>query len=379
LEIQSVDKNMKITSIETTLLQIPYSIGGGPIVIAGRPAKGVNILLVKVETDSGLVGWGEAFGHSVAPATKHVLDTLVASVFIGRDPTDITALMKQAQQNLLGFGRSGPVMYALSGIDIALWDIAGKRANLPLHQLLGGCRRTEIPVYASLMRYGEEVTLIANCRRALAQGYRTVKVHEIIPALAAAARATVGPDIPLMMDANCPWTVSEARAMARTLRPLNLTWLEEPVFPPDDHRGLAAVRAEGVPIAAGENAGGGLHDFRRMFEAGAIDVAQPSVTKVGGITEVRKIVALAEAFGVRLVPHCAYFGPGYLAAVHIAATLADPAPLERLFMDLETSPFSPYTEAAGGKVPVPQSPGLGCDPSPELIERYRTHPPTVVR
>ena len=132
-------------------------------------------------------------------------------------------------------------------------------------------------------------------------------------------------------------------------------------------------------IAAGENACGGLQDFRRLCEAGAIDFAQPSVTKIGGITEVRKIVALAEAFGVRVVPHCAYFGPGYLASVHIAATLAEAVPLERLFMDLQTSPFPPYTDAAGGKVPVPQSPGLGCDPSAELIDRYRTHPPTVTR
>ncbi len=370
---------MKITSVETILLQVPYGIGGGPMAIAGRPATKLTILLVRVETDGGFVGWGEAFGHGVAPATKQALDTLVAPVFIGRDPTDIADLMREAQQNLHLFGRNGPVMYALSGLDIALWDIAAKRAGLPLHQLLGGTRRTEIAAYASLLRYGEEATLVANCRRALAQGYRFVKVHEVSPALAAAARSALGPDIPLMMDTNCPWSPGEARAAARALRPLDLYWLEEPVWPPEDHRGLAAVRAEGVPIAAGENACGGLQDFRRLCEAGAIDFAQPSVTKIGGITEVRKIVALAEAFGVRVAPHCAYFGPGYLASVHIAATLAEAVPLERLFMDLETSPFPPYTDAAGGKVPVPQSPGLGCDPSAELIDRYRTHPPTVTQ
>jgi len=370
---------MKIASLETILLKIPFGTSGGPATIAGAPATGLTILLVRVETDNGLVGWGEAFGHGVAPATKVVLDTLVGPFFIGRDPTDVAALMKEAQQALHLYGRNGPVMYAFSGIDIALWDIAGKRAGLPLHQLLGGSRRTEIPAYASLTRYGEEAALIANCRRALDLGYRIVKVHEVDPALVAAARATVGPDIPLMMDTNCPWTVDEARAMARILRPLDLYWLEEPVWPPEDHRGIAAVRAEGVPLAAGENACGGLQDFRRLFEVGAIDFAQPSVTKIGGITEVRKIIALAEAFGVRLVPHCAYFGPGYLASVHIAATLAEAVPLERLFMDLEIGPFSPYTDAAGGKVPVPQSPGLGCDPSPEMIRRYRTHPSTVAK
>jgi len=370
---------MKIVALETILLKIPFGASGGPAAIAGAPASGLSILLVRVATDSGLVGWGEAFGHGVAPATKLALDTLVAPLFIGRDPTNIAALMREAQHTLHLYGRNGPVMYAFSGIDIALWDIAGKRAGLPLHQLLGGAQRTEIPAYASLTRHGEEAALLADCRRALALGYRMVKVHEVDPALVAAARAAVGPEIPLMMDTNCPWTPDEARAVARILRPLDLYWLEEPVWPPEDHRGIAAVRAAGVPLAAGENACGGLQDFRRLFEAGALDFAQPSVTKIGGVTEVRKIIALAEAFGVRVVPHCAYFGPGYLASVHIAATLPGTVPLERLFMDLQTSPFSPYTDAAGGKVAVPQSPGLGCDPSPELIERYRTHPPTVTR
>ena len=362
---------MKITAVETILLQIPYGNGGAPMRIAGVPATRLAILLVRVATDAGLVGWGEAFGHGVAPATKLILDTMVAPALLGRDPTDIAGLMKEVQHELHLYGRNGPVMYAFSGIDIALWDLAGKRAGLPLHQLLGGARRSEIVAYASLQRYGEEATLVANCRRALERGYRFVKIHEVDPALAAAARAAVGPDIPLMMDTNCPWMVDEARTIIRGLRPLDLYWVEEPVWPPDDHRGIAAVRAEGVPLAAGENAAGGLQDFRRLFEAGAVDYAQPSVTKIGGITEVRKIVALAEAFGVRVAPHCAYFGPGYLASVHIAATLAEAVPLERLFMDLETSPFAPFTDAAGGRIPVPQGPGLGCDPSPALIERYR--------
>ena len=118
--------------------------------------------------------------------------------------------------------------------------------------------------------------------------------------------------------------------------------------------------------------GGRRHvDFRAMFECGAIDIAQPSVTKIGGITEMRKIIALAEGFGVQLVPHCAYFGPGYLASLHIAASLKDETPLERLFMDLEASPFSPYTEPTDGKIPVPQGPGLGCDPDAAVVERYR--------
>jgi D-galactarolactone cycloisomerase len=188
----------------------------------------------------------------------------------------------------------------------------------------------------------------------------------------------MGPGIALMVDTNCPWTVAEAQDMVAALRPHDIHWLEEPVWPPEDHRGLARVRAGGMRIAAGENTAG-LHEFRSLFEAGAIDIAQPSVTKIGGVTEMRKVIALAEAFGVRLVPHCAYFGPGYLAAMHFAATLPQDTPFERLFMDLEASLFSPYTEVVNGMVPVPQGPGLGCDPDPALLERYRTHPPTVTR
>jgi L-alanine-DL-glutamate epimerase-like enolase superfamily enzyme len=129
-------------------------------------------------------------------------------------------------------------------------------------------------------------------------------------------------------------------------------------------------------VAAGENAAG-LHDFRHMMEAGAIDIAQPSVTKIGGITEARKVVVLAEAFGVRLVPHCAYFGPGYLASLHLAASLVEEAPFERLYVELEASPFGSWLDAKDGKVLVPQGPGLGCDPDTAIVDRYRTGPVTV--
>lgn len=184
------------------------------------------------------------------------------------------------------------------------------------------------------------------------------------------ARAAVGPDIKLMVDMNCPWTPLQVSEMADQLRPLNLQWLEEPIWPPEDHDSLARLRTKGIPIAAGENAAG-LHDFRAMFEAGAVDVAQPRVTKVGGITEMLKIAALAESFGVRLVPHCAYFGPGFLASLHIVAWLGGETLLERLFMSLDTVPFAPFTVPENGRATVPQAPGLGCEPSNDLTARYR--------
>ena len=361
---------MNITAVETILLQIPYDIGGGRMAIAGRPASRLNILLVRIDTDDGLTGWGEAFGHAVAPATKVVIDTIIAPMLIGRDPSNIAGLMREVSQTLHLFGRNGPVIYGISGVDIALWDIAGKRAGLPLHQMIGGAAAKTVPVYASLLRYGEPVALQANALKAAAEGYRFIKLHEIDPDLVALARAAIGPDIALMVDTNCPWTRAQAAAMVERLRPSHLYWLEEPVWPPEDHAGLAGLRQRGMPISAGENAAG-LQEFRAMFMAGAIDIAQPSVTKIGGITELLKIVALAEAFGVRVVPHCAYFGPGYLASAHIAACLGHDTPLERLYMNLETAPFAPCGVPRNGVADVPQGPGLGCDPDPDLIERYR--------
>lgn len=361
---------MKIIKAETVLLQIPYEIGGGQRKIAGQPASGLNILMLRLETEDGLIGWGEAFGHAVAPATKLILDTMIVPQLIGRDAARIDQLMGDLTKALHLFGRNGPVTYALSGLDIALWDLAGKRAKAPLYALLGGGFRDELAVYASLLRYGEPEALARNARRAVDLGYKDVKLHEIVPALVGVAREAIGAAPRLMVDTNCPWTLTEAVDMARAMRGYDVAWLEEPIWRPEDHKQLAALRKEGIPIAAGENAAG-LADFRAMFEHGAIDIAQPSVTKIGGISEVRKIIALADAFGVRVVPHCAYFGPGYLASMHIAAALPQEEPLERLFMDLEASPFSPYTEPKDGRIRLPTEPGLGCDPDPAVIARYR--------
>ena len=369
---------MNITSISTSLLNIPYQTFAPTKALGGQAWHHMAILLVRVDTDEGITGWGEGFGHAVAPATRTTLDTLVAAHFIGRDPGDIEGLTAEMSQKLHIFGRNGSVVYALSAIDIALWDIAGKRAGQPIHGLLGGARRRELTAYASLLRYGDPDVVGRMAARAVAEGYRFVKLHEIETAQVEAARAAVGPDIEIMCDTNCPWTVAQAIEMARELKPSRLHWLEEPVWPPEDHHGLKRVRDVGIAIAAGENAAG-VHDFQHMFEAGAIDVAQPSVTKIGGITQMRKVIAAAAAAGVRAVPHNAYFGPGYLASLHLVAALADEAPFERLYLQLDASPFGALLEAAGGKVPVPQGPGLGCDPDMAIVERYRAGPDTVIR
>jgi L-alanine-DL-glutamate epimerase-like enolase superfamily enzyme len=370
---------MKIIALETQIIRVPCDIGAAPTAFGGVAWSTLDTLLVRVVTDAGLEGWGEGFGHACCPATRSAFDTQLAPAALGENASDIRALMTRLAQRLHLFGRNGPLVYALSALDIALWDIAGKAAGLPLWRLLGGAPVGTLRAYASLLRYSAPTRVAEACTRALARGYRDVKLHETeIPAVAAARKA-LGPHAAIMLDTNCPWSVDDAIARARALRELHLTWLEEPVWPPEDHPGLARVRREGgIPIAAGENAAG-LHDFRSQFDTGALDVAQPSVTKIGGITELMKIAALAEARGVRLIPHCAYFGPGWLASLHLAATLAPTAPFERLFMDLEASPYHDLVLAKDGRVRVPDAPGLGCDPDPAVLARYRISDPTLLR
>ena len=362
--------SMKISAVDTMLLSIPYRATGGLHRIAGQASPGLNMLLVRVQTDEGIVGWGEAFGHAVAHGTKTVIDTIIGPLLIGRDPRDISGVMTDLQRKLHLFGRSGPVIYALSGIDIALWDIAGKIAGLPIYRLLGGSRVEELTVYSSFLRCTDTDAVADCCIVALEQGFRYVKLHEIDVASVRAARAALGPDVEIMLDTNCPWSVAEAIAMTKALEKFRLYWLEEPVWPPDDHAGLARVRAAGAFTSAGENASG-LHDFLHLFQCGALDVAQPSVAKIGGITEVRKIIALAEAYGVRVVPHCGYLGPGYLATLHLVASMPGGELMERLNMDLEANLFGHYTDTLKARAPVPQGPGLGCDPDIADVEHFR--------
>lgn len=368
---------MKITAIESSIISIPFDMGGPPQLFAGQRWTHIETLLVKVITDTGVVGWGEAFGHVVNKGTKATLDTLVAPLFIGRDPTNINALMRDMQQALHLLGRNGSVVYALSGIDIALWDIAGKLANQPIYRLLGGSAREDLTAYQCLLHYDDSSVLARNCAAGYEAGYRLLKLHQITREDFLAAKAAVGPDAHVMFDVNCPWTVEEAVRMAAALKDDGVYWFEEPVWPPEDHAGLARVRREGIPIAAGENAAG-LFDFKSLMDAGAIDIAQPSVIKVGGITEFRRIAALADAYGVKVVPHSPYLGPGFMATLHLAAAMPGNPPIEYLWMETEARLYGDYT-ARKARIPVPQGPGLGCDPDPAVIERYRTAGPTVIR
>src|SRR5215475_825667 len=363
---------MKITRVETFVVTLPMVIEGATPRLRDRAVTSIDVLLVRVDTDRGVSGWGEAFGHRIFPATRAAIDTVLGPMCLGRDPTQIAAIHDDLQRLLHGIGRNGPTLYALSGIDIALWDIAGKVAGVPVYKLLGGSPRAELPAYASLLRYGTADAVARYTQQALGRGYRLIKLHEITVPEVKAARDAAGSGIPIMVDTNCPWTVPQAIEMARRLAPLDLHWFEEPVWPPENLAGLAEVRARGgIPTAAGENYGTAW-EFRRSFEAGAITYAQPSITKIGGVTEMRRVMALAATFGVSVVPHSAYFGPGLLASIHCIAAMPAESLVERFYCDFAANPLGDAIDPREGRIAVPQGPGLGVDLDPHVIDKLRT-------
>src|SRR5438093_48003 len=282
---------MKITRIETIVLNLPMQIERATPMLGGRARTSIDMLLVRVETDAGLTGWGEAFGHRIFHATRAAIDTLVGPMFVGRDPSQILASHDEVQRVLHGVGRNGATIYALSGIDIALWDIAGKAAGVPLYRLLGGSPRADLPAYASLLRYGAADAVAHYTAQALGRGYRHVKIHEITLPEITAAREAAGPGVPLMVDTNCPWTVAEAIAMARRLAPLDIHWLEESVWPPENLGGLAEARPHQHSSGAGPRHRPGPPTARET--AYDLTASTRYRTEYGGVNAVVKVTAVA--------------------------------------------------------------------------------------
>ena len=170
---------MKITAVETYWTRIPFDMGGKPAAMGGLNWQTMNTVWLRIVTDQGLEGWGEGFGHASAATTMTVLNTQLAPAVLGQDARDIAGLRRRLSKAFHGFGRNGAHVFALSALDIALWDIAGKAAGLPLWRLLGATPVTHLPCYASLLRYGEAAMVAAACERAAARGYRDIKLHEI--------------------------------------------------------------------------------------------------------------------------------------------------------------------------------------------------------
>ncbi|MEE8395706.1 MAG: mandelate racemase/muconate lactonizing enzyme family protein [bacterium] len=359
----------KIKDVEAIRLSIPATRDGRPVPFVWGT---LAMVLVQVKTDDGLVGWGEAFGYGTPEAVCAVVNHTLKDLLLGSDATNIAGITRALFQKTHLWGRYGITTFAISGVEIALWDLAGKRAGKPLFELLGGADSRLVPAYASLVRYEEEADEIAALAiQAKQEGYGMIKLHQSTVESVALAREVVGEEMPITVDINCQWNPLDATEMALAMDEYELTWLEEPVWPPEDFEGLANVQdGSGVPLAAGENACTAFQ-FKSMAEAGAVSYLQPSVIKVGGIAEFLKVAILAETYNLGLAPHSPYFGPGFVATLHLIAHTGQPEWIEKFYFDLEASPFTKPLKIKKGAFTLPDGPGLGLEVDPAVIKEYR--------
>ena len=364
---------MKIRSVEARVVEIPFDDGREAFGLTPSAWKTLETVLIRVEDTEGNVGWGEAFGYFVADAVRSVVETRLKPLTEGATIDSIEAWSHSTQRALHIFGRYGITMFAISGVDMALWDLAARRAKAPLWALLGGAEPATLRTYASLVRYGDARTTSAFCQRALDEGYRDIKLHENAIDVIEAAHAHVAGRAPVSVDVNCAWDDGQAHANVTRLRALDgIAWVEEPIFPPEDFARLAGLRTLGVPVAAGENWCTAMQ-FRQAIAAGAVDYLQPSVTKVGGITEFVEIMSLARDAGIGVMPHSPYFGPGFITTLHLATAYQRPDDA----LQVEYHYVEPAAELIGltpirdgHRFCLSDAPGLGLAPDEAVVARF---------
>ena len=387
---------MKITEIRTRIVQwqgktvpLPPHFCTNPMDLLSLPQASMQTftfhgwLIVEVFTDAGYVGIGNA---ALAPAvTKQVIDTYLSPLLIGQNPWDVEFLWQHMYRKTMAFGRKGIGMVAISAVDIALWDAVGKAARQPVYRLLGGRTKPRIPVYASRLYSIPLEELAAEARRYKDEGYKAMKLrfgwgpadgaegmHRNLD-LVRAVRDAVGDGVDIMADAYMGWTLDYAKRMLPLLEPLNLRWLEEPVIP-DDIRGYAALKAYGrVPIAGGEHEFT-LHGFRDLLEARAVDYIQFDTNRVGGLTQARKIAALAEAHQVPVIPHAGQMHNYHVVMASVNSPMAEHFPL----VDVEVGNelfwyvFDGEPKARDGYVDLDETtPGLGLTINEDRLRDFR--------
>jgi D-galactarolactone cycloisomerase len=358
---------MKIADVQAIPLAIPYRSLDPPSPWTDGLRKQI---LVRVVTDEGLTGWGEAFALGAPLAVCAVIEEALKPLLLGEPATAIERLTERLHRATLLYGRRGLAMFAISGVELALWDLTGKARGVPVYDLLGGLVQSRIRSYASLLRYDRPPEVAAAARQAAARGFQGVKLHQTDVASVRAAREAVGPDVALMLDVNCPWGASEAIRMGRALAEYDLAWLEEPVWPPEDYRALAQVAAAlDTPVAAGENEATAV-GFRELIVAAAADILQPSVIKVGGLGEAKKVCTLAAAWNVAVVPHSFYFGPGLAATLHLVASTPGVGWVEYPGGELEAPLLAEPIRAVDGWLTAPTGPGLGVAVDEAVLRRY---------
>jgi D-arabinonate dehydratase len=386
---------MKIVDIRTIPLSYrcdpPYGSAGGM-----QAARGG--LLVEVETDDGIIGIGEA--GVGGGSTRHVIEYQLRPMLVGEDPLMIEGLWQKMFARTRQFGRRGIAMNAISGIDIALWDIAGKIAKLPIYRLLGACRdRVEAYASGGFYQEGKSVEDLA----AEAEGYRTrgftgmkmkigrnpstqthlrhlagnAQLCEVEPeediARVAAVRKALGPRAKLMVDVNCAWSPAMAIEIGRALEPFKLYWIEEPVAT-DDIDGSARVAAALATPIAGYETEIGLYGFRELITRGAVDIVQPDIAWSGGFSECRRIAALAQAHHLMVAPHAFASAVTLVASLHFAAAIPN-----GLVLEFDQNPNGlrdellkePIRIDGNGMIRMLERPGLGIELDRAAIDRYR--------
>ncbi len=383
---------MRISEIRSHVIQYPLEeeLGYSQQYYTMRTAH-----IVEVITDQGLVGWGECFGGGgVALANRTIVEQTIAPMLIGMNPLDREVIWHKVYNLLRDHGQKGMPIQSLSGIDIALWDIAGKALNLPLYQMLGGAFRQKIPAYGYGMMLQRVDDLAerfaAESAAIIEQGFKAVKMKigrgpkEDIE-LVEAVRGSIGPDIKLMVDANHAYTAREAIPLGRALEQLDVYWFEEPVTS-EDHQGY-----RDLCLALDMNIAGGEGEFTRwgfrdLIEKRCVDLLQPEVCGLGGITEYLKVLALAHTHFVPVVNHV--WGSAVAVAVnlHLLAALPDlpggAHPVQPM-LEYDTTPnrfreellleslgILDQVKENGGFVSLPQGPGLGVEVDREFLAHF---------
>jgi L-rhamnonate dehydratase len=340
-------------------------------------------VLVEIFTDTGLVGLGNA---ALAPrVTKTLIDTYLKPLLIGADPWDTEFLWQQMYRRTMAFGRKGVAMTAISAVDIALWDLLGKDAKQPVYRLLGGRTKERIPVYASRLYAMPIPKLRVEAQKYKDEGYTMMKLRFGWGPIDGAAgmqknielirnvREVVGDGVDLMADAYMGWTLDYAKRMLPLLEPFHLRWLEEPVIP-DDTRGYKELKSYGrVPIAGGEHEFT-IFGFRDLLEANALDYIQFDTNRVGGISQARKISALAESFQVPVVPHA-----GQMHNYHVVMASLN-SPIAEFFPKVDVEVGNELFWYIFDGEPIPKdgyidldetTPGLGLTVNEESLKRFK--------
>ena len=380
---------MKIRQINAHILQAPidpvFAFSQGWVTTR-------NATLIEIQTECGITGWGEAFcqGLEVPQIAHAAIEHCFEPMLEGANPLDIEKHWFEMYHRSRDFGRKGAVMAAISGIDIALWDIAAQHYGVPLYQLLGGAFRTEIEPYATgfyrIEGQGEKDRLALEAIRHFENGFRHMKVklgfgvRDDLQVMDAIATALQGKDAVLMVDTNHSYGLNEAMMLGRGMADYDLRWYEEPVAP-EHIQAYASLRQQlPMAIAGGENEHS-LYGFRDLFLAEAVDIAQPDLGSCGGITAMRHITALAQAHGVEVNPHIWGSAVVQSASVHVIASLPHTHhslfPRQPVFeYDQSTHPFrTELTEQPltlqDGRLTLPAAAGIGITVRPDTLKRYK--------